>query len=224
MKAKERNIIRKPFYVAGVASIVLIFLGLIANVLILFLDLPIIGFVYSIVAFVSVLLVIYGFYILGKRYNSKLLSVLSILAMISLLIGFFSISLFGSHLDSSVAQVNKTIEQYNQSFSSLNYSNISTQDLESMKKEFDSKVFSLMVPFLVVFVSVLFLYVIYSVLWGIALIKLKDKVRYAKVAGILNIVGALTLFFYFGAFVLLAAFVFEILILFDQAKKFKEIK
>ena len=70
------------------------------------------------------------------------------------------------------------------------------------------------------FASYFIVWIILSILFGVALIKLKDKVVYSKIAGILEIVGAATLIvFGLGALVLIVAFVYELIILYKESRK-----
>ena len=65
---------------------------------------------------------------------------------------------------------------------------------------------------------------IQSIFFGIALIKLHDKVRYSKVAGILNIIGGATMLIEIGNFVMIAAMILEIILLFESSSKLERKK
>ena len=69
--------------------------------------------------------------------------------------------------------------------------------------------------FLFILVAV---YVIFSILLGVAQLKISKKIRYAKVTGILNIVGGATTIILIGVPVLIVARVFEIMMLFEASK------
>ena len=58
---------------------------------------------------------------------------------------------------------------------------------------------------------------LFSILFGIALLGIRKKVKYAKIAGILEIIGGFTLIIFVGFILMLVAFVFEIIILKREA-------
>jgi len=62
----------------------------------------------------------------------------------------------------------------------------------------------------------------YSVLFGISLLKIKDKVKHGKSVGILNIVAGATYIILVGFLVRIVAYICEILLLFDAAKRFEK--
>jgi len=70
-----------------------------------------------------------------------------------------------------------------------------------------------MVAFLAVILVVL------GVLFGMGLMKLKEKVSYSKAAGILFIAGSASLIVGVGALALLAGFVLSVILLFKEAGK-----
>ena len=73
-----------------------------------------------------------------------------------------------------------------------------------------------MLIIIVILISVL------SILNGVALLKLKGKVSLAETAGILEIIGGATLIIFIGIFVLLAAYIVEIIMFFKASKKFEK--
>ncbi len=58
----------------------------------------------------------------------------------------------------------------------------------------------------------------------LAFLKLGKNVEYSNLAGILEIVGGATVFIGIGFLVLVVAFVFEIIILFNESKKKGELR
>lgn len=224
MKSKDKKyIFKKPLFAAGIASLVLVFAGLIANSLFYISSSPVVGVFYSLSVFFASLIFIYGFYVLGNKYDNKLLKVLSVLGIIGVSVFYLSSFGFGDSITSKFTELNQTLAEYNQTLASISAnSNLSSSQLDNLTAEVSSKIFEALVPFFLVFAILFVVFVIYSVIYGVALIRLNEKVKYAKIAGILEIVGACTLIIGIGFFILVAAFVFEIMILFDQAKKFKE--
>lgn len=62
----------------------------------------------------------------------------------------------------------------------------------------------------------------YSVLFGVGLLKIANKVEKAKIAGILEIIAGATFIIFVGFFIKLAAFVFELIVLFKASKKLEK--
>ena len=65
---------------------------------------------------------------------------------------------------------------------------------------------------------------IHSIFFGAALLKIKDKIKYAKSAGILNIITGSTFIIGVGYIVLIATNVMEILMLFEASRMFEDRK
>ena len=79
----------------------------------------------------------------------------------------------------------------------------------------------------VVLVLVLFIvsYIItgvFLILFGVGLLKLKGKVEYAKVAGILNIIAGATCIILVGYLLAMAANIVEVILMFKASKKFEK--
>lgn len=225
MKNKEKVLISKPFLSAAICSIVYIFFAILQNILITLFPLsPINGF-YSLLGFFISLPVYYAFFLIGKKYDNTLLKVLSILAVV-----FSALFMFGSSFvdvtnTSYLSELNQTIFEANNSFYALNSTgNLTTEQLEVLNNEIQSKILFTILPVIIFFGIIAILFLIYCIFWGIALIKLDKKVKYAKLAGILTIVGAATSLIFIGIFLLFVAAILEIVILFNLAKKFKELK
>jgi uncharacterized membrane protein len=83
----------------------------------------------------------------------------------------------------------------------------------------DAEFMALLGSVLLLLVLYLLTWLVISILFGIALIKLRKDVKYAKVTGILEIVGACTSIIIIGIPVLIVAFVFEIVIMLNESKK-----
>jgi hypothetical protein len=171
--------------------------------------------VQSIIYNLFAIIFVYGFYVLGKKYNNAFLKVMVILSIVFTIIAFF-VSIF------------VVSPMLGQAFNIFSAKAITT-DLGSMTNE-QAQIFWADLlsnkEFVSYFSGIIFLFAIglvcmmaISILFGIGLIKLKNKVKYAKIAGILEIVGAATVILIVGLFVLLTAFIFKLIILFREAKK-----
>ncbi|MBP7708122.1 hypothetical protein KA107_00415 [Candidatus Pacearchaeota archaeon] len=223
MKKDKSALLSRPFYVAGVCSIVSILFALIGNVLLSLFPYTVTNYFYSFGAFLLSLPIYYAFFVLGQRYNNKLLRVLSILAMVFGFVLLLTLIGFTIHTPSYFNEINQTVIGYNATLASLNATgNFTESQANILMQEAGEKIVELLLPILAIGLVLVIVFIIYIILWGVALTKLDKKVKYAKIAGILTIVGAATLIIFVGLFVLLAAAIFEIMILFDQAKKFKE--
>lgn len=176
---------------------------------ILFLILPIIFSFFSgassIISFILFLIVVivsfffyWGFVLLGKKYDSRLLKIISwifiillVLFLILQIIGLFSPGFLENFLPKQ---------------------NVSSGDIQDLAG-------ALVGILLGVLIFAIILLIILGILFGIGLMKLKEKVAYAKAAGILNIIGSATLIIGVGVLVLFVAKIFEIILLFKESKK-----
>lgn len=151
----------------------------------------------SVCAILSILF-FYGFIVLGKKYNQRLLTVVGWFFIIfSVLFVIFEIALLVFPGFVGLPEVELSIESIENAFSSL---------------------LSLAGIYLISFGLLLLLYIILGILFGIGLIKLK-QVKYAKVTGILTIIGSCTAVIGIGLIVLLAVLIFDIILLFRASKQ-----
>ena len=218
IKAVSDSKILKYAWISGIAMAVLILLNSLVSG---FVKNGAYSFVSGLLFQVFVLIFTYGFYVLGKRYESKLLKVISIL-MISFVVISYLITL--AYLNPIAEKVTLITNQL------VTDANIQLEDLNSLTQEqqeslglalMQNQEFLSIVWMIVgLFASYFIVWIILSILFGVALIKLKDKVVYSKIAGILEIVGAATLIvFGLGALVLIVAFVYELIILYKESRK-----
>ncbi|VVB80342.1 Uncharacterised protein [uncultured archaeon] len=224
MSAKDKKyLFRKPIYFAGIAAIVLIFISFAANSLFVLFKSSFFSAIYSAVVFCASIIFLYGFYVIGDKYKSKLLKVLPIIGIVGIIVFSLGGVVFGPSLNSYFVGLNQTLADYNDTISSLNQSaNISSTAIDQLSTEISNKIVEDVFPLLATFAVCFFIFVIYAILWGVALIKLNDKIKYVKVTGVLTVVGACTLIVGVGLFAFLVAFIFMIVILFDQSKKFEK--
>lgn len=168
---------------------------------------------------INVLLIffIYGFYVLGKIYNNKFLRVMSVLIIISVII-FYLTSLF---LISPAANNLTNLMQQKASSLGLDMNTMGDTQAQAFAQallddtSFSTLMNSLISPLLLCVLMMIVLYI----LFGSALIKLRGKVEYAKVTGILSIVGASLMIILVGFVVMIVAYVFGIVLLFRESKK-----
>jgi hypothetical protein len=223
-RKESPKLISKPFLMGAISILVIIFVSMAANAL--YNLVPKIDFVVYSFSMIASFFIYYAFYELGKRYDNKFLTVISIVIIVaSILASLFFISgpmIFSeqiTNMQNLSANANQTLYDI-----SINTS-LSDEQKNELVKPVVGEIFSNLVPFFIVIGSILFCVFVLTILFGVGLIKLGDKVEYAKLAGILNIVGACTIILFgLGLIVLFVSFIFEVIILFGQAKKFKEIE
>lgn len=218
---------KKPLMCAGISAILLVFLPMILSLL------GLIGWTsfFAIVSYLSSAILsfyfIYGFYHLGLKYKNKLLSVVSLVGIIFTVLFYLVMIFFSGSIESSFQQFNQTISQQQIVLDNLVATNASAQDIAVLENEMTNNALAFLGPYLFVFGIFLFFGLIYAVLFNVGLLKLKT-VEYAKVTGILGLVSVgltLTIFGILLAIpIMIAYYVLLIVILFSQAKKFKEIR
>ncbi len=229
-----RDLIKKPLYVAFISGIILVFLSISVNILMQFTSLTMFLPIYGFASLVFSVLFYYGFYVLGKRYNNAWMKNITVVLLVVTVL-FFIFMLFGNVIFSNqIEGLNGVLASYNDSLIKAGIENVSNLTMEQqvalndtitqLGNSFAKDMFVVLSPILIFLGGVLIIYIISSIFFGIALLKLKKEVELAKIAGILTIVGAATAVILVGILILSVAFVLYLMILFEQAKKFKEVK
>lgn len=176
-------------------------------------------FIFGLFFQILIILFIAGFYVIGKRYENKLLKIVSILTIAFVIIFYIVFSIYMTPALVKMASISaKSAVDYN--FTDLNNLNQEQQELFGsvllQNPDFISAMRIVVVNSATYFIS----WIVLSILFGVALIKLRDRVVYSKIAGILQIIGAATLIIFgLGAIVLLAAYIYEFIILYRESKK-----
>jgi len=171
----------------------------------------------NIVIIVLEILFVLGFYSLGKKYNSLFLRVISILIIIFLIISFLGMILLVSPtLTNMMNSITTTASSMN-----INPQNITVEQQQAFMQALFSN--SELIASIGVMIALFLVYIIVtailSILAGIALIRIGKNVKYAKTAGILEIIGGITAIILIGFIVLLVAFVYELIILNRESKR-----
>ncbi len=192
---------KKPFKVAAYSFIIFIASGIIFGLLFdsstsfvpifsnSIISIPM-NIIFNLISFSLIILITYGFILLGKKLKSKYLVVVSWIGIFLNLI-FYLYLLFGNLI--------------------FNVPSVSEE------KEFLIFILLVHLVFSIVFG-------IHSIFFGAALLKIKDKIKYAKSAGILNIITGSTFIIGVGYIVLIATNVMEILMLFEASRMFEDRK
>ncbi|MEK6872253.1 MAG: hypothetical protein AABX16_05095 [Nanoarchaeota archaeon] len=150
------------------------------------------------------ILFMYGFVVLGRKYNASLLTVMSwiLIAM--------SIFMFVFILISSFLQIIPTVDAQ-ESFNGA---------LDAwLHQQYEVSLAEVLAFILILHVFVSVVFGIYYVLFGIGLLKIQKQVEHARTAGILNIVAGATLIIIIGWLVAFVAYIIEIILLFKASQK-----
>lgn len=216
---------KKPIKIAAIAGIILIALSIISgivsgifkpDVIKTNVALKEILSLISILEYISSIFFTYGFVVLGRKFKSRLLVVMSwifiAIAILFLVLGFLGminnlVKPVSAQGDFSTS-VNglKNIDQNN-----FNWNNLTLEQQYAL-------IFILLIAW-IIFSLILG---VLNVLYGIGIINLGPKVRYSKATGILNIVAGATFIIIIGIFIYIAAFIMEILLLFDASKRLEK--
>ena len=221
----------KPVYFAGVSGILVVAISIL-NVILSFIFglagvppilLGIINIIFSLAMLVFGAFFYWGFIVMGKTFNAKLLKVMAWIGFILIIIvGVFS---FFSGIFSIVAQQNFLtgnilFEPFNETF--MNESALSDIINVQAQNEITSAVTSFIVLFLAIFIVIALVLGAFTILFGAGILKLKEHLKYAKVTGILNIVAGATYIILIGFLIQLVAYAFDIVLLFEASKKIEK--
>ncbi len=156
------------------------------------------GLIFVIGAVATIFSIVFwkGFIILGKKFDSTLLHVM---AWISIAIGIISLVVSGIMNVAIMARAQET--------------GVSPESAVA-----------LLVGLVLFWVVISVLAGAYSILLGVGILKMKDKLKNAKTAGILDIVAGATYLILVGFFVAIAAYIFKIKLLFEASEKFESAK
>jgi len=222
---------KRPLKVAAYSGLFLILLMLVFNIISFALInspsvLTPLSMIYSFVIAILSIFFIYGFIVLGRKFNSRLLVVMAWIGVILAVI-FLMLTLVGNifmNVPDASAQEDSDLK-FKDFFKNLetlgNQSDEDFLNLDPESQEFFMKLFIYMV---LLYLIISIILGVYSILFGIGLLKIKDKVEYAKAAGILNIIAGATYFIFIGFLIQIAAFIVEIIMFFEASKKFEKKK
>lgn len=193
--------------------------------------------IYQIIILLLGVIFIFGFIVLGKKFKNKFLVVMAWIGIIFAIV-FTLISLFYNPFqpdfltEENLLKLNASLASSFQNLENLeNLDGLENFDPDNPEMVFDAleldpfaKEFltQMIVYFLVVYLVIAIGFGLYSILFGVALLKISKKVDYAKPAAILNIVAGATYFIFAGFLIKLVAFVFEIIMFFAASKKFEK--
>jgi len=224
----RKNKMRKPLKVAAWSGIILFIVGILSGIIQSILEavgvsegiVSLIGLPFSLVLFVCAIFFNYGFVALGKRFKNNLLVVMAwigivlvIIMGVLVLVGGIT-SLAGSISGMAVADSD----------------DVDFQDGKFLDKDGNEISPELAMPFilailmalLIIFLIIVIPLSIYTILWGVALIKLdKNKVPLAKATGVVSIVAGATYIILIGFVINIAVVIMEIIMLFKSSEKYE---
>jgi len=211
---------------AFISGILLVFLFILSTILnILFAGnaeaLQIISITQNVLTIIFTFYFFLGFVIIGKKYNN-LLKIASIL-MIILIVGYyllmlFSASFFGKNLMLKLDEKAKSVG-FDSVTEFFDYLNTNQTEAQNYSDFIINEIIPLILPMIITIFAYLLIVLVASILFGAGLIKIGGDVKYARVAGILGIIGVCTMIILVGILVWLVAYVFMLIILFNEAKK-----
>lgn len=165
------------------------------------------SFIITVVSMVLGILFLYGFVVLGKKFNVSLLQIMAWIGIVLAIIGLV-FNLFGS-IAGLAANVSA---QKDFDFDKEKFENMSDEEAEEFAKTF---------IFIFIWVVISLFIGAYYVLFGIGLLKLKDKVPHAHTTGILDIIAGATMIIFIGFIVMMVSYIFKIVMLFEASRKFE---
>ncbi len=222
--ATKDQMIKKPFFIAGVSLILIVFLSMISTGLNI-MEIPAISVLFAIIIFSSSILTFVGYYYLGKRYQNKLL-MFTVIAGFCLYILFFMLSSHGSQkYEARFLELNETISTRELVVEQLRVENASLEVIESFERETIDYLTSTFLDIFIVVLVIYFIFSIYLTVFGVGLIKLED-VKNAKIIGIFIIISVWLVPTIIGLLLaiplLIASYVLSVLMFFKESRKAKE--
>lgn len=230
---KEKPIIKKPFFYGALAYIatfvVAIFNSILSMIFSFFSTDKIFNLIYSIIyQLIMVALAFfafYSFYYLGKKYNVNLLKTIVVISFVfTCIISLCSIGMsfysMGGGFDNFISKMNQSAVRMDELSKQPGYEN-STEYQQALNGMVEQIMPLFLIAMVVIIIGIIILSVL-VILFGVSLLKLDKQVNLAKVTGILNIVAGATMIIFIGFIILFVATIFEIIILFQEAKKAKE--
>jgi len=209
VKIPEETVNSKWLQIGGISGIIFLVFIVLSTVLGMMIKpsfLSPFSSIFTFILFLSYILFLYGFAILGKKYSNKLVKIAS-WSFIILAILFIVLQIFLMIFPEIIVDVFFSSLKETTTLSSLDFAAIYSQLLGGLFK------------ILLIFILIAFLSLILNILLGIGLLKLKDEVEKAKIAGILHILGGVLLIILIGAPILFVAFIFDIVLLLKESKK-----
>ena len=182
---------------------------------------------FSLVFLFLYILFLQGFMIIGGRYNSKLLKLIVAVGMILCIItsvASLSLSIYVELTPKeNLVKLALGDEINYEDFIeySKNKQNPDNSIPQDIKEKIEGRILKLVLYILLFCLVYLIIYSVYTIVFGIALLKLKNKLEHAKATGILMIISGATYIIFIGFVIRFVAWIFQIMLLFEASKKMK---
>lgn len=225
VKAKKENRrIKKPFLVAAVLHLALLFLLLLSSLFNMG-KLFYLSQLISIFIFIGVILIFVGYYYLGEKYNNKLLMNVILVSFILYVASslFFSYDFLGYEEKAMV--LNETLSAKLANLEQLRLENVSQEVISSFESEIAQYLLSEILPLIILVIAFYLIFALCSTFFAIGLIRLKEVIH-AKTIGILTILSVWLVPTIIGILIAIplsiAAYILTIIMFFSESKKAKE--
>jgi hypothetical protein len=215
-KKEKKSLVFQWAWIAGVVIIGLSILqSILENIFVSFSFMAVVNLVFTSIQILGVFIFTYAFYRLGRKYNSKFLRIISIILIALTILGSLLLIFYIDPIGDSI--VNK-VRDTSQSLG-INVASMTSEQEQLFGAALleDENLMQQIYTFLGIIAAFFIFLSLFSILFGIALLGIRKKVKYAKIAGILEIIGGFTLIIFVGFILMLVAFVFEIIILKREA-------
>ncbi len=217
---------KRPLKIGAYCGLALIIIGIISNLITLVIDMRSINNVFLdnfliLVGWVEILLLIfftYSFVVLGKKFKNRLLVVMSWIIIV-LLILTLVFNIFTSVVD-MIPKASAATGDASQSIENLlANANPGAGSLQNLTPEQEQIA---LLAYMIAWAIMTIILGVITILFGVGLLNLGEKVKYSKVSGILNIVAGATYIIIIGFVVELVAFIFQAMLLLNASKNLEK--
>lgn len=224
----------KPLKIAAISGIVIIILSFVMGIFSNLMGMTILAQNKSIMSLFSIVFYIFmtvfsilytfGYIVLAKKFNARLLLVMAWISIsfsvlvLTLVMVFNIVGMVGSvNAQNSPSDVN----DFNQLNEELGGQFGNSVIIDPMTGELTPQGMTILLGLLVLFVIFCVIFGVYNILFGIGLLKLKNDVELSYASGILNIVAGATFIILIGFIIAIPAMIVEIIMFFKASKKFE---
>jgi len=206
--------------ISGIGAIIISFLFSFINAIFGF---TLLAYFISFISTIGVAFFYFGFFVVGKKYKKSLLKTFSIYFIIITIVFSLASVVLLSNFQSKIVN----LQEYGKDYEELldTYGSVENIPKKVLEERYGTEIledsYAILKYLVIGYFVFFFLYGIPKIFFGIGLLKLGKKVRYSKVTGILDIVGGATTIIFIGYFVLLVAWIFELILLFSESRKLR---
>jgi hypothetical protein len=143
---------KRPLLYAGISGILLLVFSTFFSTLGLFIFPEFFSILNSVFSLVLSIFFFYGFYYLGLKYKSKLLSVISLVSIVLIVILYFGLFLFNGPITRDAEKFNLTYSQQQIVLDNLNMTNASVEQIAILEEEMAATLWEFITPYLVLII------------------------------------------------------------------------